>query len=311
MVTDSVKPIPTVDQADRPLRSYRQLLRGVDVDHQLASLDAYLFVLCLEFLSGSAVVTDLTGAPAEVSTLALSHQRVGQVVTWLGEDPTAPSCVASIRALRSLAPNHDRWEIAPNLDSALCRLGESPGELSSQHLVAIAAESASRAAPVSELVRKILDANSRAIVIVPGLGRIGECRALASLVCRFPPDSRARLTLARELRGMVQACSLGLIYEKTNEQAKTLFERIEYLFITNYDYLDLITEACARRDMDTLHIETDQLRAQLERERSRPLIKAIALQAGRRMAPLARKYRRWLAPPDSFRERLGKAVLKL
>jgi hypothetical protein len=158
---------------------------------------------------------------------------------------------------------------------------------------------------------RILDTNPRAIVIVLGLGRFGECPKLASLACSFPPESHAKTTLARELRGMAQACSIGLVHERSNDRATIAIHRIEALFVTNYDYLDLLTEVCElRHRYQYQHDNVDPLCAQLERERTRPLIKAIPLQAGRRMVQLARRYRRWLAPQHSFRDRFGKSLMR-
>jgi len=310
MVADWLKSVPTLDVAGRPLRSYRDLLLGVEVERQLSSLDAYIVALLLDFLPDPLAVTDLTGAPSEVASLALCHDRVARVVTWLGEDPTTPSSVASARALESVAPSHALWEIAPDLGSALRRLGSAPGELAHQHLVVIAEEPDEKTRRLGEMALRILDTNSRTVVLVVGLGRVGECRTLASLARCFPPDSDATITLARELRGMAQGCSLGLVYQRSNEGATTTLHRIEALFVTNYDYLDLLTEVCELRDRYHLeHNDVDRLRAQLERERTRPLIKAIPLQAGRRMVQFARRYRQWLAPEHSFRDRLGKSLM--
>jgi len=311
MVADWVKSVPTLDLAGRPLRTYRDLLMGVEVERQLSALDAYIVTLLLDFLSGPLAVTDLTRAPSEASSLALCHDKVARVVTWPGEDPTTPSSVASARALASLARGHALWEISPDLGSALRRLGIAPGELSHQHLVVIAEEPDGKTSRLGEMALRILDTNSRAVVIAVGLGRVGECRKLASLACSFPPDSDATITLARELRGMAQACSLGLVYQRSNACATTSLHRIEALFLTNYDYLDLLTEVCEHRDsFHPEHDDVDLLRAQLERERTRPLIKAIPLQAVRRMVQFARRHRQWLAPEHSIRERLGKSLLR-
>jgi hypothetical protein len=210
-----------------------------------------------------------------------------------------------------MAPSRASWEIAPDLGSALRRPGSAPGEPSLEHLVVIAEEPDRKTPRLGETAGRILDANSRAVVIVLGLGRVGECRKLASLTGSFPPDSLATLTLARELRGMAQACSLGLVYHRSNECATTALHRIEALYATNYDYLDLLTEVCERRDGDQFaHENVDLLRAQLEREHNRPLIKAIPLQAARRMVQFARRHRRWLAPRHSVRERVGNFVLR-
>jgi hypothetical protein len=110
---------------------------------------------------------------------------------------------------------------------------------------------------------------------------------------------------------------------------KTTLERIESLFVTNYDYLDLLKEVCELRASSArgrpseasptspesitrgTSAAMDRLLAELQQERTRPLFKAIPLQAGRRMAHFARKHRGWLAPPNSFRERLGKSLINL
>ena len=215
------------------------------------------------------------------------------------------------------------------MGSALRRLDRPPGEPSLRQIVVIAADREGVVADLSELALEILDTNREAIVIALGLGRIGECRQLSALAFAFPPDSRWALTLARELRGMPQNCSVGLVYDRSHEQVTTTLERIENLFVTNYDYLDLLKEVCELRASSTrgrtsessptftepiargTSAAMDRLLAELEQERTRPLFKAIPLQAGRRMARFARRHRGWLAPRNSLRERLGKPLMNL
>jgi hypothetical protein len=329
MVALTLKPVATVDLATRPLRVYHDLLKGVFAERQLSALDAYIVTLLLEFLPGPLALFDLTGAPAEVSCLALAHERVARVLTWLGPDPTKSSCVACALALRQHDPGRARWEVLPELRSALRLLDRTPGEPSLRHVVVIAADRQDAVPDVGELALEILDINRAAIVIALGLGRIGECRQLSALASTFPPDSRWAMTLARELRGMAQNCSLGLIYDRSQEQLTTTLERIESLFVTNYDYLDLLKEVCElrassarRRTLEPsptspesitrgTSATVDRLLAKLEQERTRPFFKAIPIQAGRRMAHFARRHRGWLAPPNSFRERLGKSLINL
>jgi hypothetical protein len=329
MVAHTLKPVATVDLAVRPLRAYRGLLAGVVLERQLALLDAYIVTLLLEFLPGPLALADLTGTPAEVSCLALAQERVARVVTWPGPDPTTSSWAACTQALEKHDPGTARWEISPDLGSALRRLDRPSGEPSLRHLVVIAADRQGAGSGIAELAREILDMNRAAVVIALGLGRIGECRQLAALASTFPPDSRRTLTLARELRGMAQNCSVGLVYDRSHEQVTATLERIENLFVTNYDYLDLLTEVCALRAGGARGRSSqasptspepcvrggsaamERLLAELEQERTRPLFKAIPLQAGRRMAQFARKHRGWLAPPDSFRGRLGKSLINL
>lgn len=60
MVPQTLKPVATVDLAARPLRAYRDLLKGVVAVRQLSALDAYIVTLLLEFLPGPLALTDLT-----------------------------------------------------------------------------------------------------------------------------------------------------------------------------------------------------------------------------------------------------------
>jgi hypothetical protein len=329
MVAHTLKPVATVDLAARPLRAYRDLLGGIVPERQLTLLDAYVVTLVLEFLPGPLALIDLTGAPSEVSFLALAQERVAEVATWPGPDPTSPAFAACTETLRNQDPGQARLKILPEFGSALRRLDPQAGEPSLQRVVVIAADHQGAVSDVSELALEILDMNRATIVIALGLGRIGECRQLAALASAFPPDSRRALLLARELRGMAQNCSMGLVYDRSHGQVTATLERIENLFVTNYDYLDLLTEVCdlragSARGRTSQPSPTspepcargssaamDRLLAELEQERTRPLFKAIPLQAGRRMAQFARKHRGWLAPPDSFRGRLGKSLINL
>lgn len=251
------------------------------------------------------------------------------MLTWLGPDPTESSCLACALALGQHDQGRAHWEVLPELRSALRLLERTPGETSLRHVVVIAADRQDAVSEAGQLALEILDINRAAIVIALGLGRIGECRQLAALTSTFPPDSPWAMTLARELRGMAQNCSLGLVYDRSHEQLTTTLERIETLFVTNYDYLDLLKEVCELRASSTrgrtpeasppfpepiargTSAAMDRLLAELEQERTRPLFKAIPLQAGRRMARFARRHRGWLAPRNSLRERLGKSLMNL
>ena len=329
MVADTLRPVPTVDLADRPLRGYREQLAGTLVDHQLSSIDVYMLTLLFEFLRGPLAVTDLTGLPAEVSSLALRHGRVSRVVTWPGEANGEPSWLACTAALQSLSGDGARWEMSTDLESTVQRARRVPGEVFGQHVAVIAGQRHAEASEVSRIAHAVLDVNPAAVVVVAGLGRIGECRQLVSLACAFAPGSRRKMILARELRGMVQDCSLGFFHDDANDHFMMTLERIENLFITNYDYLDLLAQ---RRDLrvDNRRGYSSELgprcRNALLPKRAmewicylrrssampkRPLFAAIPLQAGRRMFQFARRHRRWLAPRNSFRERLGKSLMGL
>jgi hypothetical protein len=309
MVADALMPVLTVDQACRPLREYRERTSGQGLVERLSPIDAYLFALLLEFLRGPIVLTDLCGLPSEVSALALSHHHVNRVVTWM-EAGDSPAALASRQAVEQIDPGCRRWETCSDLDIALRSGAATPSLPQCLQLVVIGAWSTADGRRAAELARDALASHPQAILIIVGLGRFGECQTLASLALAYQPASTYRITLARELQGIGPGCSLGLIYSRSSDHARSALHRIEDLFITNYDYLDLLAEVSELRALRLAGLTAERPDPDWNQEPGQSRIGTILGDTARRIVRFGRAHRRWIVPPDSHRERLARTILR-
>jgi hypothetical protein len=84
----------------------------------------------------------------------------------------------------------------------------------------------------------ITSAHPRAIVLLLGLGRIGEDRRLAELLEWTRMQDR-RLTAFRELSPFLAGSRLAALFSKQDAEVPETLKRIERLFTSNFDFLTL------------------------------------------------------------------------
>jgi hypothetical protein len=162
-----------------------------------------------------------------------------------------------------------------------------------------------------------------AVVVVFGLGPVGDCAALDALLKRFPTGSPRRLTLLRESGEALSASTLGMVAERDNDTAEALLRRLKQFFTSNYSLLGLLRsvaeKAIRASGSDTAVRESDgsflewnheinQLKkaAQHAREHAEAAEELRALK-GRISYRLSERFGRWrkrLAPDRTRRHRL-------
>ncbi len=196
----------------------------------------------------------------------------------------------------------------------------------------------------------IYDAHPSAVVLLLGLGRLGEDPAVESLSA-WTRTHGLRLTALRDLSPCLASARAAAIYPPGDAEFPQVLGRIRQLFEGNFDFLTLAHQACtlylakgevnaraeelrarcgelelALRDeraageelgrrIERVLADRDRqvegLRLQIDRECSRPVLKALALQCGRRALSFGRRHRALLAPGDSTREKVARAVMRL
>ena len=237
---NSTRPhLPSVLSVFGPIEQYQGELQKRGPFHgnavaALEPLDAYLAHLLITVHSGEPVILDLAAeATAAASTLlSLLHPRQPQV-----------------RAIGGPLPG-DRRAYRGAVEEFLHRQGK---ELSSLEWLPHAEQPhgetdvvvfvAANKPDIDAEVERCLNHVPSAVVLVFGLGPVGDCAALDALLKRFPTGSPHRLTLLRESGEVLSASRLGIVAERDNATAEATLRRLKQLFTSNYSFLGLLRSA--------------------------------------------------------------------
>ncbi|HEY7158792.1 MAG TPA: hypothetical protein VH575_32910 [Gemmataceae bacterium] len=250
--------LPSLATVFQPLEQYHAALEercplGAPAAASLEALDAYLVHLFLNCHPSAPVVLDLAAeATAGASTLlGLLHPRVKHVAAVGGPLP------GDRRAYRGVVEDFLRDQGQP-----LARLQWLAGaEVTSQWNAgadAVLFVDAGRA-DVDAEVERCLNVLPAAVVLVFGLGAVGDCAAIDSLLQRFPSGSRRRFALLRDYGEVLSASRVGMVASRDDSSAEVALVRLRHLFTGNYNFLGLLrsaTEQAIRStssDRDALH----------------------------------------------------------
>ena len=311
--------LPSVLSVSQPIERYRaeldkrSLLRD-DAVAELDPLDAYLAHLLVDCHPGSPAVLDLTGESTAGASvlLALLHPRQPHVLA-----------VADRQAYRGVLE-----EFLLRQGKSLSRLQwlprtEPATELHEKSDVILFVEG-SRAAVDGE-VEHWLNRLPAAVVLVFGLGAVGDCAAIDALLRRFPTGSRRRFALLRDCGETLSASRLGLVANRENEAAEIALTRLKQLFTSNYSFLGLLrsvtdqamrstTSDTAVRESDHLlfrewNHEINQLKQAAQQARDladarEAELRAVHANPNYRLSERLRRWRRELAPDQTWRHRL-------
>ena len=231
--------LPSVLSVFGPIEQYQGELQKRGPFHgnagaALEPLDAYLAHLLITVHPGETTILDLAAeATAGASTLlGLSHPRQPHVRAIGGPLP------GDGRVYRGI------------VEEFLQRHG---GDLASlewlSHAEHLQGETdvivfvAANQPDIDGEVERCLNCVPSAIVLVFGLGPVGDCAALDALLKRFPTGSSRRLTLLRESGEALSASRLGVVAERDNDTAEGALRRLKQLFTSNYSFLGLLRSA--------------------------------------------------------------------
>ena len=97
-------------------------------------------------------------------------------------------------------------------------------------------------ASLAEEIGHWLDEQPDALVLVLGLGRVGDCPAIASLLSLCAPELGKRLWLLRELSEVLMASHLGLVARHDHPHVADVLLSLQQFYTGNYCYLDLLRQ---------------------------------------------------------------------
>lgn len=257
------RPLPSVASVYRPIEEYWETYQPVGspelaaLPEALEPLDAFLIHRLLDLISGRPLLVDaaIGGTGGASSLIGAHHPRARGV--WAVADAKSAS---ARRALAALRQHLDACEsrTAPLTTVMTEELSENlAGHAGTVVLVD------SRGVESAALAREIglwLDASPDAVVLVLGVGRVGECPAIESLLSLCSPRSGRRFRLLRELGETLMSSRLGLVTRDDHPDIELALGRLEQLYTGNYRYLDLLWRAnhAALREAN---IDTEVLRS--------------------------------------------------
>src|SRR5262249_29933089 len=197
-------------------------------------LDAFRVQRLLELLPGRSLLYDaaMTRTVGTSTLLGLRHPHVQRVC--------AVTERYALDAERALAATRDyiasRGPVETELD--VVERSELPSRLAEgQGIVILTDARDGDAAALAEEIGRWLDARPDGLVLVLGLGRVGECPAIATLLALCTPESRKRFQLLREQCEVFMASRLGLVAQREHPHLGRVIQRLQQLYTSNYTYL--------------------------------------------------------------------------
>jgi hypothetical protein len=241
-ILDKRPKLPSILTTYRPVEDYWGSFgpsgaHGPDVERLLDPFDVLLAHLVLERVPGFPVLVDLaTGSTwGASSVIGLSHPHVGRVVAVTRDGSVAGE--RAVSALRGYVRGRDRGK-AP-LD--VLPIGEISASLTRESRVVILADArGADADSMAEEVRLATDALPDALILVLGLGRVGECPGIDALLRLGSHASGWRFRLFRELGEVLAASHLGLLARADHPFADEVLLRIRQLYDGNFHFLELL-----------------------------------------------------------------------
>lgn len=354
-VMSAFPPLGTLFEAYAPVERYYRMLEssGDEPRAPLARLraeDAFLLHLVGSMYGQARAIVDLAGAPTWGATTALwTSQDRGRRV--LAPDPTMgrPDDLAwpdvLLEFVDELSPAADLDFYPPESEDAFPPdlPGLRPGDR--RPVLVCFALSPEAGRDPAGLLGPIYDAQPSAVVLLLGLGRVGEDPAVETLSA-WARTHGLRLAALRDLSPFLASARAAAIYPSHDAEFPQVLDRIRRLFDGNFDFLTLAHQTCTlslakgkvdarakelqarcgeleralqgeraaseelRGEVSHRGRQIEGLRLQIDRECSRPILKALALQCGRRALSFGRKHRALLAPRNSQRERMAKAIMR-
>jgi len=276
--------IATIDEIHRPFEVFLERRGGPGpIAGDFSPLDAYLLQLVVEFCPAPVTVVDLACRATRCCStfICLRSKNVARVIAGVDSsgDPGVTSAVIDL--LREMVEPGDRgtgpalvvdesarpWERLP--------LGDGlPGTLS---LFLI--DPATVSGGLIETLQSIFAAFPRSLVLVVSVGRVGESETVTSLIQACHGSSPLKLWLLRDLSGALLESRLALVAARELSLVPPMILRLEQLFATNFDFLQLL-HGCAMYAIERglasrMEEELQQLKSQaMESERENVRLQA-------------------------------------
>ncbi len=247
--TDQPASHSTIWSVYQPIEVYRDLLPAAeepayDPAARLQPLDAYLIHLVLGLLPGRPTLVDLAADATWGTTtvLGLTHPRVRKVL--IPEPGTAHDyrfILERYRAESAPAPALEPLPALPGTPAwaaAWGRVGKGR-----DHVFLLPAH-AEPDGPVTDRVRACLTADPDGLILILGLGPVGQCGAVQGLLGACGEESGRRFWLLRELGDCLLSSQVGLVARREHGSAAEVMQRLRQMYTTNFSFLNLVKKAC-------------------------------------------------------------------
>jgi hypothetical protein len=223
----------------QPIEAYRDLLPAAedpahDPAARLQPLDAYLIHLMLNLLPHRPTLVDLAADATWGTTtvLGLTHPRVRTVrIPEPGGGRDYRFFLERYRTEYEPAPT-----ATPELLTALS--GTSRGQV-----FLLPADYQATDSLIDHL-QECLQTDPDGLIVVLGLKSVGHCGALQALLQACGDGSERRFWLLRELGDCLLSSQVGLIARRGNGVAEGVVKRLQQLYTTNFNFLNLVKKAC-------------------------------------------------------------------
>jgi hypothetical protein len=242
--------LPSILKIYQPIEGYWESFapapaRDLPVEQALDPFDALLVSLALDMVPGFPVLVDLAAesTAGASSVLGLTHSHVRNVVTVASRASTAAA--RAVSALRGYVSTRGQRQgqaqgLAPFDVVPIEELSATLSDRSRSSVIILADARESDPVELVNLIGRWLEELPEVLVLLLGLGRVGESRVFGPLLGLCSEDSGKRFTLFRELGEVLAASNLALVARDDHPYAGDILLRIRGLYVGNFSFLNLL-----------------------------------------------------------------------
>jgi SAM-dependent methyltransferase len=243
-MSDNRQPLPSILTVYRTVEEFWESSGHVgglrdDSVQVINPLDAFLIHRIFDLMPGEPVVIDaaMEKTRGASSVIALVHPRVRGI--WVAADRGSADSIRAVSALRSYMKR--RGSVSASLE--VFAWSELQTKLTDRRNALILTD-ARRKDPASaaQEINRWLDERPDAVVLVLGLGSVGDCPTIASLLRFCDPRSGNQVRLMREVSEVLMGSRMGLVARRDHPGVAGMLRRLGQSHAGNYRYLDLLRQ---------------------------------------------------------------------
>lgn len=246
--------LPTIHSVHQPIERYMELLAEVEPEPgppalAMKPLDELLIAQVLGLQAARVTVIDLAAAASRGASTALVAVQAN-VQTVLEYRPTAGQHATTGR--RFTLARFLQSQPAPTapVESLTAELG-SPDwhrtltEMSKRSPLVFLLEAENTGTALVSQLAECLAAAPRALVLIVGVGAVGQDASLGPLLAFCGPSTEWNLRLLRDTSEVLASSQLAVVYGNSlRGAAEQTLERIQHLYTTNFPFLRLLNQTC-------------------------------------------------------------------